>query len=515
MERKINLRNAKDSSVDMKSDTLPIPRTNAKKNLPEGWEITQLKDICERITKGSTPTSYGYSYTTNGIRFIKAENIDRNGSVSTTTDYIDEETNEYLKRSILRENDILFSIAGTIGRVGLIHEKDLPANTNQALAIIRFHHSAVDTKYLFYYLKSDAIQREAIKRIVGVGRANLSLTEVGELEIALAPPSLQKLIVSEIEKQFSRLDEAVAALKRVRASLKRYKASVLKAAVEGKLTEEWRKENVGAGPRACPDKKGQPQGVAPTETGADLLKRILAERKKKWEEKNPKKKYKEPSAPDTSNLPELPKGWVWINFVRLASDMKNSIKRGPFGSAIKKAFFVQKGYKVYEQQNAIYNNHKLGNYYINEEKYNELIDFTVKPCDFIISCSGTIGKIAQIPESAEKGIINQALLKITIDNKLVLSKYFLYLFKSDVFQKMFLKDIRGTAMKNIASVEDLKLIPVALPPLHEQTTIVEEIESRLSVAEEIEETIDINLKRTERLRQAILKKAFSGKLITQ
>ena len=117
--------------------------------------------------------------------------------------------------------------------------------------------------------------------------------------VPLAPIDEQNLIVSEIEKQFSRLDEAVAALKRVRASLKRYKASVLKAAVEGRLTEEWRKENVGAGPCACPDKKGQPKvegqprGVAPTkyETGADLLKRLLAERKKKLAKANPNNNY--------------------------------------------------------------------------------------------------------------------------------------------------------------------------------------------------------------------------------
>ena len=226
-----------------------------------------------------------------------------------------------------------------------------------------------------------------------------------------------------------------------------------------------------------------------------------------------KKKYKEPAPPDTSNLPELPKGWTWVIFVQLISANKNSIKRGPFGSAIKKAFFVHKGYKVYEQQNAIYNNPKLGDYYIDEGKYDELIDFTVKWGDFIISCSGTMGKIAEIPEGAEKGIINQALLKISVDKKVVLSKYFLYLFKSDGFQKSFLKDTRGTAMKNIASVEDIKNIPVALPSIKEQAVIVDEIESRLSVAEEMEAAIEISLKRAVRLRQSILKQAFSGKLV--
>jgi len=203
----------------------------------DGWSTVLLKDICDRITKGSTPTSYGYKYQDEGIRFIKAENIDIEGIASTTTSYINDETHEFLKRSILQNDDLLFSIAGTIGRVGRVRKIDLPANTNQALAIIRLKPGVIYQKYLFYYLKSDAIQKESLQKIVGVGRANLSLTSIGEFEIPIAPLDQQKRIVAEIEKQFSRLDEAVANLKRVKANLKRYKAAVLKAAVEGKLTE--------------------------------------------------------------------------------------------------------------------------------------------------------------------------------------------------------------------------------------------------------------------------------------
>ena len=449
-EWKTNPRNAGDSSVDMKSDTLPIPRTNAKKNLPEGWEITQLKDICERITKGSTPTSYGYSYTTNGIRFIKAENIDRNGSVSTTTDYIDEETNEYLKRSILRENDILFSIAGTIGRVGLIHEKDLPANTNQALAIIRFHHSAVDTKYLFYYLKSDAIQREAIKRIVGVGRANLSLTEVGELEIALAPPSLQKLIVSEIEKQFSRLDEAVAALKRVRASLKRYKASVLKAAVEGKLTEGWRKQQ-----------KGKSRENA-----------------------------------------DLPEDWQY----KTISDI-GEVVTGTTPSKSKKEYYESRDYPFFKPTDL------NAGFYVRESA-----DWLSKkgiekarllpPKSILVTCIGaTIGKTGL---TRVTGTSNQQINTI-IPKENILPEFIYFSCIAPQFQKSIIDNASATTLP-ILNKRKFELLTLFIPSRSEQQKIVEEIESRLSVAEEVEEAIDINLKRAERLRQAILKKAFEGRL---
>src|SRR5688500_14478880 len=107
-------------------------------DLPEGWEQVKLSDVSQRITKGSTPTSYGYKYQYSGIAFVKVENI-KNGSIShqTIKHRISEEANLNQKRSILESGDILFSIAGTIGATCLVRKEDLPANTNQALAIIR------------------------------------------------------------------------------------------------------------------------------------------------------------------------------------------------------------------------------------------------------------------------------------------------------------------------------------------------------------------------------------------
>jgi len=211
----------------------------------------------------------------------------------------------------------------------------------------------------------------------------------------------------------------------------------------------------------------------------------------------------------------LPDGWAWIYFVDIVSPEKYSIKRGPFGSTIKKSFFVEKGYKVYEQQNAIYNDCKLGKYYITTEKYNDMKEFKVLPGDFIISCSGTIGKIMRLPEHTEKGIINQALLKIRIDNRLIIPEYFQMLFQSDMFQKRILKDTRGVAITNIASVKELKVVPTQLPSLSEQQQIVKEIESRFATADKLEKTIEQSLKQAETLRQSILKSAFEGKLVPQ
>ena len=100
------------------------------RKLPNGWAWTSIGELAERVTKGSTPTSYGFKYQQEGINFVKTENILEDGTISNITDYIDETTNRFLNRSILQSLDLLFSIAGTIGRVGIVQEKDLPANVN-------------------------------------------------------------------------------------------------------------------------------------------------------------------------------------------------------------------------------------------------------------------------------------------------------------------------------------------------------------------------------------------------
>src|SRR5690606_32052738 len=140
----------------------------------------------------------------------------------------------------------------------------------------------------------------------------------------------------------------------------------------------------------------------------------------------------------------LPPHWSWVKL----GDVVDNFKRGPFGSAIKKSFFVSKGYKVYEQKNAIYHTYELGNYFINEEKFQELNDFEVNPGDFIVSCSGTIGKIYRLPSNAPRGIINQALLRIRLKEQIIAEKYFIELFKSFWFQKKILVETRGSAMLN-------------------------------------------------------------------
>ena len=105
---------------------------------------------------------------------------------------------------------------------------------------------------------------------------------------------------------------------------------------------------------------------------------------------------------------------------------RNAIKRGPFGGSLKKQDFVEEGYLVYEQKHAIHEDFEYEKYYITKKKYEDMIAFKVIPGDLIVSCSGTLGRIAEVPNNAPEGIINQALLKLSLDQTIMKNKFFVY-----------------------------------------------------------------------------------------
>ena len=152
----------------------------------------------------------------------------------------------------------------------------------------------------------------------------------------------------------------------------------------------------------------------------------------------------------------IPEDWDVKSIEELC--VPSGLVRGPFGGALKKEFFVTYGYKVYEQKNAIYSDVTLGRYYIDSLKFNELRRFELKEGDFIISCSGTIGKICQIPKNFEKGIINQALLKLTLNCEQNSDKYFLQYFRWNNFQANIIDSTQGGAMKNLIGKRTINMV---------------------------------------------------------
>lgn len=199
-----------------------------------------------------------------------------------------------------------------------------------------------------------------------------------------------------------------------------------------------------------------------------------------------------------------PKGWKVIELRKTST-----FKRGPFGGSLKKEIFVKNGYKVYEQKNAIYNDFEIGNYFVDEDKYHEMIAFAIQPDDLIISCSGTMGKVAIVPRSAKQGIINQALLKITPLKNMAIPLYLKFLFESRSLQNKYFSNAAGSAIQNVTSVDSLKRIKVPLPPLplqQEFAKLVEEVESEKARQTESRKKLD-------ELFNSLMQRAFTGELV--
>lgn len=308
----------------------------------------------------------------------------------------------------------------------------------------------VNTDFLYYYLK--ASKQLAEKSASGTTFKEISGKKFGELPFPLPPLHDQHAIVSKIEELLSELDKGKQQLELALQQLKIYRQAVLKWAFEGKFTNIDVKEG------------------------------------------------------------ELPEGWKISSITELVERNKHALKAGPFGSALKKEFYVAKGYKIYGQEQVISDDPFFGDYYINDEKFQQLKSCAIKPFDILISLVGTVGKVLILPENCQNGIINPRLIKITLNRNLYSPKFFKYYFESSTVKIFYSGAAKGTTM-DVLNLGIIKTIPFPVPTILEQNQIVEEIESRLSVCDKVEETITTSLAQAETLRQSILKRAFEGKLV--
>jgi type I restriction enzyme, S subunit len=301
----------------------------------------------------------------------------------------------------------------------------------------------------------------------------------------------QRLIVAEIEKQFSRLDEAVANLKRVKANLKRYKAAVLKAAVEGKLTEQWRK--------AHPD----------VESASELLKRILAERRAKW---NGKGKYRDPAPPDKTDPSPRPEGWVWATIEQLAAVEPNSITDGPFGSNLKTSHYTPEGPRVVRLQNigdGVFIDEQA---HISVGHFEQLTKHHVFSGDLVIAALGqNPPRACVIPEFLGPAMVKADCIRFKPNSRLS-PKYLNYVLNAQPTRVRTKVIVHGIGRPRLTLAE-IKSIILPVSPASEQQRIVDEVERRLSVIDGLEAQVAANLQRAERFRQSILQRAFAGKLI--
>ena len=272
------------------------------------------------------------------------------------------------------------------------------------------------------------------------------------------------------------------------------KNSILQLAIQGRLVEQRPEEG----------------------TAEELYKKIQAEKQALIKAGKLKKEKPLPPITDDEKPFEIPESWMWVRFGDLGS-----YKKGPFGSALTKSMFVTKGpntVKVYEQKNAIRKDATLGEYYIRQEYFeSHMTGFEVHPGDVIVSCAGTIGETYILPENIEKGIINQALMRMQVFAPMYIP-YFLTFFDV-VLKKNAQAGSKGSAIKNIPPFEILKNYLVPIPPFAEQKRIVAKIEELLPLIDRYEKAWtrleDFNKRFPDDMQKSILQMAIQGKLVEQ
>jgi type I restriction enzyme S subunit len=365
---------------------------------------------------------------------------------------------------------------------------------NQDLKIVK-PKLDISTNFLYYFFNST--ESEFIKRSSGTTVKGIRLEEIRNIEINLPPLPEQRAIVSKLEHLFSDLDNGIANLKLAQGQLKVYRQAVLKKAFEGELTRKWRERQ------------------ADLPSAEELLEEIRREREEAAKESGNKVKTAKPlTEKELDELPMLPEKWKWVKIDSLVEYNKNSIKAGPFGSSLKKEYYVPNGFKIYGQEQVISGDSAYGDYYISEDKYKELNSCKIQPFDVLISLVGTIGKVLILSEKCEAGVINPRLIKLSLNRNYYWPVFFKYYFESVFLKSLYKVKAHGATM-NILTLGIIKELPFPLCSLSEQHAIILEIETRLSVCDKLEQDIVENLEKAEALRQSILKRAFEGKLLSE
>ena len=444
------------------------------------WEVKRLEELSSAIQYGYTAKATTERV---GPKLLRITDI-QNDAVDWDAVPFCEISAREIEKYRLGKNDLLFARTGaTVGKSYLI-PGSIPESVFASYLIRVRLSEEVYPKYVAYFFRSGDYWRQITENQAGIGQPNVNGTKLAQIKIPVAPLKQQKLIVAEIEKQFSRLDEAVANLKRVRANLKRYKASVLKAAVESKLTEAWRKQHPNVEP------------------ASKLLERILTERRAKW---NRAGNYREPAVPDTTGLPLLPNNWKWASLDQLLLNITDGDHQPPPQTDSGVPFLVignvRSGKLEFEDTRFV------------SRQYADAVNIFRKPTrgDILYTLVGSFGIALRV--DADREFCIQRHIGVLRSHKLSPTSYLVHVLNSLFVFSQATNVATGTAQKTVP-LAGLRRFSIPLAPLAEQQQIVAEVERRLSVIEELEAAVQANLTRAERMRQSILQQAFSGRLLS-
>ena len=465
--------------------------------LPEGWTSTTLGE-CFRWRSGGTPKRTTAEYFDGGIPWAVIGDLN-DGLVTVTQTSISERGLTKSSASWAVTGSVLLAIYGSIGKLGIA---GTALTTNQAIA--HTHPWPLPSRYLFWYLRY--IRSELIALGKGGTQKNISQTVIKTITFPVAPLPEQHRIVAKIESLFAKLNEGIAALKRAEANLERYRASVLKAAVEGRLTEQWRSEN------------------PPEETGEELLGRILAERRKRWEAeqlakfaakgrkplRNWKAKYKEPVATDTNRLPKLPAGWCWATVDQVSAHMRNgrSVRTRAGGFPVLRLSAITGA--------VLDDRHIKGGDWGRKEAE----PFRVRQGDFFVSRGNgsldLVGRASFADDCVGEVAFPDTMIRVTFACRQLVRAWFM----AAIWNSQFIRGQITERAKTSAGIYkinqlDLSRVLLPVPPVAEQDRIVASHREFESARSHLANRITLWRRRASALRQSILKQAFEGRLVPQ
>jgi type I restriction enzyme S subunit len=436
-----------------------IPDDEKPFDIPESWEWVRLGDISSQITKGTTPRGGNVSYSDKGVGFLRAENIAGLDVLDKSNlKYIDEKTHMgALRRSILEANDILITIAGTLGRTAIVRDNDLPLNANQAVSMIRLVNAkSVSLKYIVIALNGPMIQRILTKQRKVTAIPNLTLEIIRDCLIPLPPLAEQKRIVAKIEELLPLIDRYEKAWSKLEDFNKRFpvdmQKSLLQMAIQGKLVEQRAEEG----------------------TGEELYRQIQAEKQRLIKSGKIKKEKPLPAITEDEIPFEIPDSWKWVRLSNVV-DVRDGTHDTPK--------YVSEGVPLVTSKNLVNGTIDFATAKHISHEDSEAINIRsgVDDGDILFAMIGTIGNPVLIRKDREFSIKNMALFK-PINRCLFCMEYLMqFLVKAQV-------DMRKSASASVQSFVSLSFLRnylFPLPPLAEQKRIVAKLEEILPLCERL------------------------------
>jgi len=473
-------------------------------HLPHAWAFATVDEVVSEIDYGFTASATQGE----GTRFLRITDI-QGGNVDWSTVPTCSINQAELERYRLQPGDLVFARTGaTTGKSFLI--RTCPRETVFASYLIRLRPSdAVAADYLAYFFQTGSYWKQISEQSTGTAQPGVNSKRLRTIRLPIAPPAQQRDIVAAIESYFSRLDDATATLKRVQRNLDRYRASVLKAAVEGRLV-----------PTEAELAKKEGRSY---EHASELLKRILVERRSRWEEaelakfkakgKTPtddkwKAKYKEPVAPDVSELPELPEGWCWATVSQMICEpLANgrSVPTAKKGFPVLRLTAIRDGkVNLSERKTGSWTQETAQKWVVTEN------DFLVVRGNGSRNIVGRGGLVSSTPNAVA---FPDTLIRVRINTAHLEPRLLRLLWDSQGVRNYMQRAAKTTAGIYKINQTDLENLPLPVPPLAEQPRLSDELQRIESVSSVETLRIRTTLQHVVRLRSSILKWAFEGRLV--